>query len=172
LDCLFRAVKAGRCRVGHNLGGVRISRAKHLACFLFLAFSCSGSPTWPHYTPRPPSTSMLTPVMNLPSSLAVRIVSQLRSVGLQLRLHIKSNNACDLPRNKAAFATSVGSVSRPSGTFPKKFLTFSGVNGTPTNVSNRPVPLSSGRRLLTRICLGPYSAASPLVAYPRASTCQ
>src|SRR5436305_88998 len=105
------------------------------------------------------------PVMNLPSSLAERIVSQLRSVGLQLRLQLKSNNALDLPRNKAAFATSVGSVSLPSGTFPKKFLTFSGVNGTPTNVSNRPVPLNSGRRLLTRICLGPYSAASPLVAY-------
>ena len=105
------------------------------------------------------------PVMNLPSSLAERIVSQRRSVDLQLRLHLKSNNARDLPRNKAAFATSVGSVSLPSGTFPKKFLTFSGVNGTPTNVSNRPVPLNSGRRLLTRICLGPYSAASPLVAY-------
>src|ERR1700722_1971883 len=103
--------------------------------------------------------------MNLPSSLAARIVSRLRSVGLHLRLHLKSNNARDLPRNKAAFATSVGSVSLPSGTFPKKFLTFSGVNGTPTNVSNRPVPLNSGRRLLTRICLGPYSAASPLVAY-------
>jgi hypothetical protein len=70
----------------------------------------------------------------------------------------------DLPRKSAALATSVGSVSRPSGTLPKKFFTFSGVNGTPTKVSNKPVPLSSGSRLLTRICFGPYSAARPLVA--------
>ena len=78
--------------------------------------------------------------------------------------HQESSNPQDSPRNKAAFATSVGSVSRPSGTLPKKFLTFSGVKGTPTNVSNRPVPLSSGSRLLTRICLAPNSAARPFVA--------
>ena len=108
------------------------------------------SPTWPFhapastkflpaipYTPLPPSTSMLTPVMNLPSSLH---------------------------KNRAALATSVGSVNLPSGTFPRKFFTFSGVCGTPTNVSNSPVPDKSGSKLLTRICLEPYSAAKPLVA--------
>jgi hypothetical protein len=30
LDSFFRAVRAGRCRVSHSLGEMRISRAKHL----------------------------------------------------------------------------------------------------------------------------------------------
>jgi hypothetical protein len=87
---------------------------------------------------RPPSTSILTPVMNDPSSLA---------------------------KNNAVFATSIGSVSRPSGTLATNFSLFSGVSGTPTKLSNSPVPDSSGAIALTRMLFDPYSAANPLVAY-------
>jgi hypothetical protein len=81
---------------------------------------------------------MLTPLMNWPSSLA---------------------------RNSAALATSSGSVSRPSGTLPVKLARFSGVSGTPTKDSKRPVPESSGAMALTRMLAGPNSAARPLVAF-------
>jgi hypothetical protein len=88
-------------------------------------------------TALPPSTSKLTPVMNFPSSL---------------------------PRYKHKLATSFGSVSRPNGTFPRKFFTFSGVCSTPTNVLKRPVPLSRGQSAFTRIWSLPNSAARPFVA--------
>ena len=87
--------------------------------------------------PLPPSTSMFVPVRNLPSSLA---------------------------KNNAVLATSTGSVSLPSGTTETNCSLFSGVSATPTKLSNRPVPESSGARELTRIWSGPYSAARPFVA--------
>lgn len=89
-------------------------------------------------TVRPPSTPKLIPVTNDPSSDA---------------------------KYKAAFATSIGSVRRPRGTFATNCSRFSGVSFTPTNDSKRPVPERSGAIALTRILSGPYSAARPLVAY-------
>jgi hypothetical protein len=86
----------------------------------------------------PPSTSRLMPVINPPSALA---------------------------RYNAAFATSSGSVNRPSGTLDTKFARFSGVSGTPTNDSKSLVPQSRGAIALTRMLKGPNSAARPLVAY-------
>ena len=50
------------------------------------------------------------------------------------------------------------------GTLAKNLFRFSGVSGTPANVSNRPVPDSSGLMLLTRMLCGAYSAARPFVA--------
>jgi hypothetical protein len=93
-------------------------------------------------TPLPPSTSMLTPVINEPSSLA---------------------------RNNAVFATSIGSVSRPRGTFETNLALFSGVSSTPTKVENKPVPERSGAIALTRMLSGPYSADNPFVACPHSS---
>ncbi|KAK9545957.1 hypothetical protein V6Z77_009505 [Aspergillus fumigatus] len=70
-----------------------------------------------------------------------------------------------LARYKHIFATSFGSVNRPRGTFPINFSRFSGVSSMPVNMENRPVPDKRGLTVLTRILWGPYSAASPLVAY-------
>lgn len=89
-------------------------------------------------TALPPSTSRLTPVMNLPSSLA---------------------------KKAQMFATSLGSVNRPNGTLKRNFFIFSSVYGTPTNCSKSPVPDSRGHMALTRIWSLPNSAARPFVAY-------
>jgi len=70
------------------------------------------------------------------------------------------------------FATSVGSVSRPSGTLNRNFFMFSSLYGTPTKDSNRPVPESSGHSALMRIFSLPYSAARPLVAWCRGVECE
>jgi len=96
-------------------------------------------PRHPTYAPTalPPSISKFTPVTNLPSSL---------------------------PRYKHMFATSMGSVKRPNGTLNRNLLTFSSVNGTPTKLSNNPVPDRRGHSAFTRICSLPNSAARPLVA--------
>jgi hypothetical protein len=59
----------------------------------------------------------------------------------------------------------MGSVKRPRGTFWTNVDLFSGVSGTPTKLSNSPVPERSGAIALTLMLLEPYSAASPLVAY-------
>lgn len=85
----------------------------------------------------PPSTSILTPLINEPSSLA---------------------------RNKAVLATSMGSVKRPKGTLDTKLARFSGVSSTPTKLENKPVPERSGAIALTRMLSAPYSAARPFVA--------
>lgn len=68
-------------------------------------------------------------------------------------------------RKRAAFATSNGSVSLPSGTAETNLATFSSVYGTPTNDSNKPVPDSNGANAFTLIWSCPYSAAKPFVAY-------
>lgn len=62
-----------------------------------------------HYTARPPSTSMLIPVIKDDSSDA---------------------------KNRHADATSVASQSRPRGTLARNFARFSGVSGTPEKASN------------------------------------
>ena len=86
---------------------------------------------------RPPSTSRLTPVINLASELAM---------------------------NTQADVTSSTSPILPIGTLKINFWRFSGVSSIPVNEENRPVPVTNGQMLLTRIWCGPYSAASPLVA--------
>lgn len=86
----------------------------------------------------PPSTSRLTPVMNLASSLAMKTHTP---------------------------ATSWTSPMRPRGTFEVNLARFSGVSSMPLKAVNRPVAVSSGQMLTTRIWCGPYSAASPFVAY-------
>lgn len=86
----------------------------------------------------PPSTTISVPLMNCPSSLA---------------------------KNKTVLAISFGSVRRPRGTCAMKFFLFSGVSGTPVNISKSPVPERRGQTELTRMLCGPYSAARPFVAY-------
>ncbi|EZF99686.1 hypothetical protein H113_00678 [Trichophyton rubrum MR1459] len=65
-------------------------------------------------------------------------------------------------------AMSSASASLPSGTLSMNFCRFSGVSGIPVNISNRPVPDSSGHTLFTLIRCLPYSAAKPLVAFDTA----
>jgi hypothetical protein len=79
------------------------------------------------------------------------------------------NDPSSLARNNAVFATSIGSVKRPKGTFDTKLALFSGVSSTPTKLENKPVPERSGAMAVTRMFSGPYSAARPFVAYPQLS---
>lgn len=74
------------------------------------------------------------------------------------------NEPSSLARNKAVFATSIGSVKRPNGTFVTKLALFSGVSSTPTKLENKLVPDRSGAMALTRMLSAPYSAANPFVA--------
>jgi hypothetical protein len=75
------------------------------------------------------------------------------------------NLASLLARNTAAEATSSTSPIRPIGTLKTNFSRFSGVSSTPVNCEKRPVLVTSGHMLTTRIWCGPSSAARPFVAF-------
>jgi hypothetical protein len=118
------------------------------------------------HIPRPPSTSILIPVMKDPSSLAKNnavfaISYKVKIHGQQLSLNISQNTRIIRSFLKLTF----GSVKRPRGTFWTNAFLFSGVSGTPTKLSNSPVPDKRGAIALTLMLFGPYSAAKPLVAY-------
>lgn len=75
------------------------------------------------------------------------------------------NRPSSLAKYKHILAISFGSVRRLRGTCAMKFFLFSGVSGTPVNISKSPVPERRGQTEFTRMLWGPYSAARPLVAY-------
>lgn len=61
--------------------------------------------------------------------------------------------------------TSCTSPIRPMGTLAVNFSRFAGVSSMPVKAEKSPVPVTSGQMELTRIWCGPYSAASPFVAF-------
>jgi hypothetical protein len=79
---------------------------------------------WSTQMQRPPSTSRLTPVMNFASELAI---------------------------NTQAEVTSSTSPILPMGTLKMNFCRFSGVSSIPVKEEKRPVPVTNGQMLFTRI---------------------
>ena len=75
------------------------------------------------------------------------------------------NFASSLAMNTHALTTSSTSPMRPMGTLLVNFARLSGVSCMPVKAEKRPVAVTRGQMLLTRIWCGPYSAARPFVAW-------